>query len=280
MTRLGAGILWAVAGAALGAPALLRIPSAPDVIGKSQAEWAESLKVEPAFTNGLGMRFVLIPPGRFVMGPNGSTHNVTLSKPFYLAATEATLGQYRQYKPGHKIDGAADEFNADDRPVAMVSWGEAKAFCDWLSGRPEEKAAGRVYALPTEAQWEWAARAGTQTPRHFGEDDKLHAHYAVFNHAYAPNPKNEADGRGRMPVGKLKPNAWGLYDTLGNVWEWCAGRHADTETGELRDPVMRGGSWRSGGFHCTAVAHDPADPNARADNVGFRVLCRIPQAMK
>ena len=77
------------------------------------------------------------------------------------------------------------------------------------------------------------------------------------------------------PVARLKPNAWGLFDMLGNVWEWCGDRHADEKTGELRDPVMRGGSWRSGAFHCTAVAHDPGAPQTRSDNIGFRVACRI-----
>ena len=72
---------------------------------------------------------------------------------------------------------------------------------------------------------------------------------------------------------KLKPNAWGLYDTLGNVWEWCLDRREDPATGERRDPVMRGGGWRSGGFHCTTVAFDPGDPRQRGDSIGFRVAC-------
>jgi formylglycine-generating enzyme required for sulfatase activity len=185
------------------------------------------------------------------------------------------VGQYRRFKAGHQVEGAAPEFNADDRPAAMVSWEEARAFCGWLSGHPAERAAGRVYSLPTEAQWEWAARAGTATARYFGETDRGQADHSWFNVTYTPNPRHEAKGRGRQPVARLRPNAWGLYDMLGNVWEWCADRRGDAATGEVRDPVMRGGSWRSGAFHCTAVAHDPGDVRLRADNVGFRVACRI-----
>jgi formylglycine-generating enzyme required for sulfatase activity len=144
-----------------------------------------------------------------------------------------------------------------------------------LSERPEEKKAGRVYALPTEAQWEWAARAGTTTARYFGDSDKGQADHSWYNATYTPNPKHESKGRGRQPVAKLKPNAFGLYDMLGNVWEWCADRRLDETTGEAREPVMRGGSWRSGAFHCTVVAYDPGSPSLRADNVGFRVACRI-----
>ncbi len=240
-----------------------------------QARWAKALGVDVTVTNSLGMKLVLIPGGRFDMGPNGSTYRVTLAKPYYLAATEVTLGQYRRFRRGHRIAGAAPEFNQDDRPAAFVSWTDARAFCAWLSEQPAEKKAGRVYRLPTEAQWEWAARAGTTTSRYFGDTARGQEAYSWFNHTYTPNPKQEKNGRGRQPVAKLHPNAWGLYDMLGNVWEWCADRRTDPATGETRDPVMRGGSWRSGAFHCTAVAHDPGDVNLKADTIGFRVACRV-----
>jgi formylglycine-generating enzyme required for sulfatase activity len=246
-----------------------------DAARATQKRWADSLGVPVEVTNGVGMKLVLIPPGRFTMGPNGSTYRVTLARPFYVGTTEVTLGQYRKFKPGHTIPGAAEPFNADDRPAAMVSWEDARAFCRWLSEQPGEKAAGRVYALPTEAQWEWAARAGTSTSRYFGDTDRGQPDYSWFNHTYTPNPKAETGDRGRQPVGKLKPNAWGLYDMLGNVWEWCDDRRTDEATGEARDPVMRGGSWRSGAFHCTAVAHDPGDSKAKADHIGFRIVCRV-----
>jgi formylglycine-generating enzyme required for sulfatase activity len=258
-----------------GARPLPSLPFGADRARELQQEWAGSLGQEVQFTNSLDMKLVLIPGGRFTMGPPGSSYRGSLARPFYLGVTEVTLGEYRKFKPGHKVEGAEEEFNADDRPAARVSWNDARAFCAWLSERPEEKAAGRLYTLPTEAQWEWAARAGTTTSRYFGDTDKSQADSSWFNVTDTPNPKTEGQGRGRQPVGKLKPNAFGLFDMLGNVWDWCADRHRDEASGESRDPVMRGGSWRSGASHCTAVAHDPGDPNLKADNVGFRVAGRI-----
>jgi formylglycine-generating enzyme required for sulfatase activity len=252
---------------------VIRFPFDAEQAAKLQADWAKALRLPTAVTNSVGMKLVLIPGGRFDMGPNGSKYRVTLNRAFYLGATEVTLGQYRRFKPGHKVEGADPEFNADDRPAAMLTWLDARAYCEWLSRQPEEKAAGRTYALSTEAQWEWAARAGAATTRHFGDADKDLAKYAWFNVTYTPNPKQETKGRGRQPVGRLLPNAWGLHDMLGNVWEWCDDRIGNERTGESRDPVMRGGSWRSGGFHCTAVAHDPGTPTQKADNIGFRVAC-------
>lgn len=240
-----------------------------------RTEWAKELSLKEEITNSVGMKLVLIPGGRFEIGVNGSKWRGVLTKAYYLGTTEVTLGQYRRYRAGHKVPGAEEEFNADDRPTAFVSWDDAVGFCKWLSEQPAEKAAGRVYGLPTEAQWEWAARAGTRTARHFGEDAKGQERYSWFNVTYTPNPKTESKGRGRQPVGKLLPNPWGLYDLYGNVWEWCADRRQDEISGEQRDPIVRGGSWRSGASHCTSAAHDPAAAGTKADHIGFRVACRV-----
>jgi sulfatase modifying factor 1 len=256
-------------------PPLAHLPYAAERARTLQKEWARIYGVDPEIVNSIGMKLAWIPGGRFDMGPNGSKYRVTLAKPYYIGATEVTMGQYRRFKPNHKVAGAAPEFNADAVPAAQVSWNEARAFCTWLTRQTAEKKAGRTYALPTEAQWEWAARAGTTTARYFGDSAKGQAEYSWFNATYTPNPKNETKGRGRQPVARLKPNAWGLYDILGNVWEWCADRRVDEATGETREPVIRGGSWRSGAFHCTAVAQDPGDANLRADNIGFRVVCTV-----
>lgn len=259
-------------------PPLAKFPLSAEDAQRSQAEWAAALEVSPMTTNSLNMKLTLIPPGRFSMGPNGSTYRVTINKPFYFGTTEVTLDQYRRFKPGHQIEGAAPEFNAGDRPAAMTTWHDAVEYCRWLSEQPAERAAGRTYRLPSEAQWEWAARAGTATVRYFGDKDQHLTEYFWFNHTYTQNPKHETNGRGRQAVAQLKPNAWGLYDMLGNAWEWCSDRRSNEETGEVWQPVMRGGSWRSGAFHCTAVAHDPADPNAKGDHIGFRVVCTAPVA--
>ena len=260
-------------------PRLLNVPFDPTAAATARAEWAAFARTPSEFTNSLGMRLVLVPPGRFTAGPNGSTYRVTVGNPFHAGVTEVALGQYRQFRPGHAVAGAADEFNADDRPAAMESWDDARAFCRWLSEQPAEKAAGRVYALPTEAQWEWLARGGTASVKYFGDDpkdrDKGLPDHAWFNRTYTPNPESERDGRGRQPVGRLRPNPWGVYDILGNVWEWCDDRRATEATGELYDPVMRGGGWRSGGSHCSATSHDPGAPGLKADHVGFRVVCRV-----
>src|SRR4051794_35915708 len=135
-------------------PPLLSPPFDDKKAAELRRAWAKEFSLDAEFTNSIGMKFVLIPGGRFDMGPNGSKRRVTLTKPYHLGVTEVTLGQYRKYKAGHKV---AD---ADDRPAAMLSWDDAVAFCKWLSEQPKEKAAGRTYHLPTEAQWEWAARAG------------------------------------------------------------------------------------------------------------------------
>ena len=254
-------------------PPAPRFPFDADQAKRYRDDYAAAAGLPKDVTNSAGMKLTLVPPGTFDMGPNGSRYRVTLAKPFHVGVTEVTLGQYRKFRPGHKVDGAADEFNEDDRPAAMLTWDDARAFCAWLSEQDAEKQAGRRYALPTEAQWEWAARAGTGTARHFGETDKDQPKYSWFNATYTPNPKAEADGRGRQPVGKLPANSWGLHDTLGNVWEWCGDRRADDATGETRDPAMRGGSWRSGAFHCTAVAHDPGPHGTKGDHIGFRVVC-------
>src|SRR5262245_49479589 len=113
-------------------PPLPTLPFDAERAGLLREDWAKSLGLQQEFTNTAGMKLVLIPGGRFEMGPNGSKHRVTLARAYYLGVTEVTLGEYCKFKPGHRIVGAADEFNTDDRPAAMVSWNDARDFCTWL----------------------------------------------------------------------------------------------------------------------------------------------------
>ncbi len=158
------------------------------------------------------------------------------------------------------------------RPVENVTWQEARDFCTRLSERPEEKAAGRRYRLPTEAEWEYACRAGTTTP--FSCGDQLTGERANCN--------GGEDG-GPVPVGSYPPNAWGLYDMHGNVAEWCADGHGPYPEGPLRDPtgpetglsrVVRGGSWADPPSECRSAARGLERPAARSGRVGFRVVLR------
>ena len=200
-------------------------------------------------TNAIGMKLVRIQPGTFVMGTGDAppktreewdgrdwdespAHHVKISKPYYMGTAEVTNAQYEQFDPDHKkLRGKHGVSKADDEPVVMVTWQQAVDFCNWLS-----KKEGRPYRLPTEAEWEYACRAGTTTPYNTG--DKLTPVQANFGLA--------ADGKKRIravAVGRYKPNAWGLHDMHGNVAEWCLDRYGPYERSEPIDPVGRAGGW-------------------------------------
>ncbi len=211
-------------------------------------------------TNSIGMKMVLIPAGEFTMGSNDNEdsdnekppHRVRITKPFYLGQFHVTVGQYRQfveqsgYTPSVLVAGVswktAFPSQPDDCPVVNVSWNDAQAFCDWLS-----KKEGKAYRLPTEAEWEYACRAGTQAKWSFGDDEGKLGDYAWFS----GNSRSHTH-----PVGQKKPNAWGLYDMLGNACEWVRGlvRQKLLRFISVEDPVgqyfgplrvLRGGSWFS-----------------------------------
>jgi formylglycine-generating enzyme required for sulfatase activity len=165
-------------------------------------------------------------------------------------------------------------------PVENITYEEAKAFCDKLSALPAEKAAGRVYCLPTEAEWEYACRAGTSTPFHLGSS--LTSTQANFDGDY---PYGAAQGPylGRTcAVGSYEPNSFGLYDMHGNVWEWCADWYdrdsykdsprcdpAGPSAGSSR--VCRGGSWDCFGQRCRSAWRNGTEPANRHEWLGFRV---------
>jgi formylglycine-generating enzyme required for sulfatase activity len=229
-----------------------------------QEQLAKAIHVPREVVNSIGMKLVLIPPGEFRMGSPASDEDrekdecqaqVRITKPFYLGMHEVTQAQYERVmgsNPRHR--GAPSR--GEDWPVVNVSWDEAVAFCRELMELPREKDARRVYRLPTEAEWEYACRAGTTTRFCFGDNAAKLGEYAWFD--------GNSDGQSH-PVGQKKPNAWGLCDMHGNVFEWChdwyssdyARLPADDPQGPSSgaERVVRGGCAYEGGAKCCRSAY-------------------------
>lgn len=233
-------------------------------------------------TNSIGMKLALIPKGTFMMGSptseehrwdNEEQHQVTISKDFYLGITEVTQGQYEKVMGTNPSSFQGDEIKGSsaNHPVEQVSWEDAVEFCKKLSELPEEKKAGRVYRLPTEAEWEYACRAGSNTAYSFGKSARSLGDYASFK----GNSNQQTH-----PVGEKKANAWGLYDMHGNVWEWCSDWYGEYPTGTVTDPigpqegpdrVFRGGGWLLVATDCRSANRYRDVPSFRSSINGFRV---------
>jgi formylglycine-generating enzyme required for sulfatase activity len=214
------------------------------------------------------MKLKLIPGGTFTMGDGKDAHQVTLTKPYELGVYEVTQEQYERVMGINR-----SEFKGSTNPVEQVSWVDAVAFCEKLSSLPEERSAGRVYRLPTEAEWEYACRAGTTTAYSFGDDESSLGEYAWYG---------SNSGRKTHPVGLKQPNPWGLYDMHGNVWEWCSDWYGDYPNDAVTDPkgppsgsarVDRGGCWYYTAENCRSAYRRRAYPSYRDDQLGFRVTC-------
>jgi len=228
--------------------------------------WPTTAVELPKSINSIGMEFKLIPAGTFIMGEGDQAHEVTLTKPFKIGVHEVTQAQYEQVmgvNPSH--------FKGANNPVEKVSWDDAVEFCRKLSELPAEKEAGNVYRLPTEAEWEYACRAGTTTKYSFGDDDSELVDYAWHSENSDKEPH---------PVGSKLPNAWGLHDMHGNVWEWCQDWYVDYPSGSVTDPsgatsgsarVFRGGSWGYTAEGCRPANRHRVIPSHRGDGLGFRV---------
>jgi formylglycine-generating enzyme required for sulfatase activity len=227
-------------------------------------------------TNSIGIKLVLIQPGEFMMGSrDGDTdekppHKVKIAKPFYLGVTEVTQEQYERV-----MGTNPSEFKGDPRrPVESVSWEDAVEFCRKLTERERSSGkSGQTYRLPTEAEWEYACRAGTTTKWCCGDDESALADYAW----YSVNA-----GEKTHAVAQKKPNAWGLYDMHGNVWEWCADWYGEDyyAASPREDPtgpaagsrrVIRGGGWFRGAGLCRAAFRYSYGPAFRYDYLGFRL---------
>ncbi|MFM9064451.1 MAG: formylglycine-generating enzyme family protein, partial [Pirellula sp.] len=233
-------------------------------------------------TNSIGMKLVLIPKGTFMIGSpeseqgrdeNETQHEVTISKDYYLGVHEVTQAQFEKVmgeNPSH-FQGAIVRNENADLPVESVEWYDAEKFCKKLSELPEEKKAGRVYRLPTEAQWEYACRAGSKTAYSIDDEEGLLPEYGWFN-------RNSSDRT--HTVGLLEPNAWGLYDMHGNVWEWCSDWSEEYSKGAVSDPtgpregssrVRRGGSWYDEAASCRSAYRNWDYPSKRNIDSGLRV---------
>jgi formylglycine-generating enzyme required for sulfatase activity len=266
------------------------------------SEWASPPTSRP---NSVGMAMRLIPAGEFLMGsPESDTdaygdekpqHLVRITRPYLLGTHPVTRGRFAQFveATGYRTDAESDRGSGrgwheakrmsgldpkftwrtpgfkhtDDHPVVNVSWNDAMAFCRWMSEQ-----VGQEYRLPTEAEWEYACRAGSKTRYCFGNDEGILGEYAW----YAAN-----SGIGTRPVGQKKSNSFGLYDMHGNVWEWCwdpydGGYYAQSPVDDPEGPaasaarVIRGGSWSSVARGLRGAYRRGYDPGARYDALGFR----------
>jgi len=248
----------------------------------------------PEYTNSIGMRLAWIPPGKFLMGasreldPNAYSyelgqyahdeyegsprHEVTLTKAFYMGIHEVTQEQWAQVMG--QVRGGGN-FQFMNTPIYMINWHQAMEFCKRLSELPEEKEKGYSYRLPTEAEWEYACRGG-------GVEFSLYHFGNTITKDDANFDRNVGD---LTEVGKYAPNAFGLYDMHGNVWEYCADTlriyqdRSETDphepAGDARRVVVRGGSWRNDEDMCKSSNRIRTNGNITSIYAGFRVACDL-----
>ena len=237
---------------------------------------AAAAAAEPSKTwaNTLDMAFVLIPAGSFEMGSERGdaderpVRSMALDKPFYIGQFEVTQAQWHAV-----MESDPSQFTGDpNRPVESVSWNDAREFVNKLNAMEP----GTTYRLPTEAEWEYAARAGSAAAYAFGDDAAQLDAYGW----YADNSGNTTH-----PVGEKQPNAWGVYAMHGGVWEWVQDRYgaypSEAATESVGPPpgnrrVIRGGSYLSPAEDCRAASRSHAHPAFRGANVGFRLVRTIP----
>jgi formylglycine-generating enzyme required for sulfatase activity len=270
--------------------------SAADVRQAQQA-WAKHLgrKVEETveIADGVTMTFVLVPPARFRMGsPEDekgddkveTLHEVTLTEPFDLGETEVTQAQY-QVLTGNN----PSKFKGVNLPVDQVSWDEAHDYAARLTAKRRDS---HLYRLPTEAEWEYACRGGRPSSQPFGVGDgtSLSSREANFNGDYPYGGADKGPNvKATCRAGSYPVNALGLYDTHGNVWEWCADWYAPYPPGDATNPagpsegsyrVFRGGGWHDDAGRCRAAKRNGFGPGGRLDDVGFRLARSIPSGGK
>lgn len=243
--------------------------------------------------NSLGMRFIRIPAGEFLLGSPADDeqaqpdeqpqHAVRITRPFYLGAFEITQAEFELVmgenpswfsRTGGGRSIVADR-NTQRLPVEMVSWADAESFCRRLSQLDAERTARRSYRLPTEVEWEYAARAGTTTRFAFGNT-------IGSREANVPDPAADPTRRPvTRPVGSYLSNAWGLHDMHGNVWEWCGDWYAADAYASQTSPldgngrVVRGGSYQFPASEARSANRDFTRPTRRDWGNGLRVVLTV-----
>ena len=222
---------------------------------------------------GVKLEMVLIPAGEFLMGsPDADKnaydwekpqHRVRITKPFFLGKYPVTQEQWEAV-----MGGNPSHFKGPQNPVERVSWDDCQEFLEKSNSLPSK---GGEFQLPTEAQWEYACRAGSKTRCCFGDNESGLGEYAWYD-------KNS--GKKTHPVGEKKPNAWGLYDMHGNVWEWCADWFDGYDAKAADDPagprtgsnrVGRGGSWDAPAGRCVSAYRYDRRPGNRYSYLGLRL---------
>ena len=248
------------------------------------AGWRERVAAMPEPTKKLTvdlgdsvtMDFVLIRPGSFTMGLDAVVHQVTLTQPFYLGTCEVTQEQWEKV-----MGNNPSNFKGAKKPVERVSWTDCQSFVAKLT----ERLAGQTFRLPTEAEWEYACRAGTSgdycySDYCYGDGKDSLAQYAWYSGNAKINNGNAGITTSTQPVGGKKPNGWGLYDMHGNVWEWCADWHGDYPVTAVNDPqgapagsgrVTRGGGWSSSAISCRAGYRGVSYPSDTLNSIGLRL---------
>jgi len=232
-------------------------------------------KMTQATINSIGMEFVSIPAGSFKMGGDkiseqaedheNPRHMVKISRAFFMGKYAVTQIQWSTIMKANP-----SEFMTDLRPVERVSWNDVEAFIQKLNTKEETN----TYRLPTEAEWEYAARAGSESAYTFGSDGNMLSQYAW----YGKNSEGQTH-----PVGRLKPNTWGLYDMHGNVHEWCQDwfdrtYYAQSPSVDPLGPAtglaraLRGGDWGSQDWYCRCASRSLSSPDRRSNRLGFRLV--------
>jgi formylglycine-generating enzyme required for sulfatase activity len=244
--------------------------------------------IELNLGKGVKMKLTLIQAGKFIMGSpeaeagrsphEGPQREVTISKPFYMGVCEVRQDEYETV-----MNNNPSEFKGKKLPVEMVTWDDALAFCKMVS-----TASGKNVRLPTEAEWEYACRAGTRSRFSYGDKDEDFCKYGNYCDRSCTasrewRDEKHSDGFDKTaPVGSFKPNAWGLYDMHGNIWEWCSDRMSESYEGlSSLDPqgidsgnvrVVRGGGWGGPPAHLRSAKRMGLAPGVKHPSGGFRVV--------